>query len=120
MKFCWCTIEVKDLEESLRFYQEIAGLSLVRRFSAGDVAEIAFLGDEPTKVELICNKKQPPSGSGQGISLGFEVANLDDTMNFIHEKGLKIESGPFEPNPHTRFFYVLDPDGVKIQFVENK
>ncbi len=120
MKFCWCTIQVKDLSESLRFYQEIAGLPLARRFQAGDAMEIAFLGSEPTKVELVCNKKQPPVGSGEGISLGFEVDNLDDAMDLMRQKGIQIEAGPFQPNPNTRFFYVKDPNGVTVQFVENK
>ncbi|MEI6101671.1 MAG: VOC family protein [Eubacteriales bacterium] len=120
MKFCWCTIQVKDMEESLTFYQEIVGLPLTKRFRGGDVVEIAFLGNEPTKVELICNTKQPPEGSGKGISLGFEVGNLDDAMQSINEKGIKIEGGPFAPNPQTRFFYIKDPNGVKVQFVENK
>ena len=119
MKFCWCTLQVKDLEESLKFYQEIVGLPLNRRFKGGDVVEIAFLGGEPTQVELIYNAKQPPEGSGAGIALGFEVESLEDTMDFVRKKGLTIESGPFQPNPHTKFFYVLDPNGVKIQFVQN-
>ncbi len=45
MKFCWCTITVKDMEESLKFYQEVVGLKLNRRFEAGPGVEIAFLGD---------------------------------------------------------------------------
>ena len=119
MKFCWCTIQVKNLEESLKFYQEIAGLPLNKRFAAGEGVEIAFLGDGPTQVELICNANAEPRGSGAGISLGFEVKSLDEMMNFVHENGLKIHSGPFQPNPHSKFFFVLDPNGVEIQFVEN-
>lgn len=34
MKFCWTTIRVKNLEESLKFYQEIVGLKLDKRFNA--------------------------------------------------------------------------------------
>jgi lactoylglutathione lyase len=51
MKFCWTTITVNNLEESLKFYQEIAGLSLERRFGAGPGSEIAFLGNGETKIE---------------------------------------------------------------------
>jgi lactoylglutathione lyase len=40
-------------------------------------------------------------------------------MKFIKEKSIEIESGPIQPNPNVKFFYVLDPNGVKIQFVEN-
>lgn len=45
MKFCWCTIKVKNMEESLKFYKEIVGLSVSRSFKAGPGMEISFLTD---------------------------------------------------------------------------
>ena len=119
MKFCWSTITVNDLEESLKFYQEVVELPLVRRFNAGPVTEIAFLGDGETQVELICNKSGKKSNIGEDISLGFVVESVDEKMAKFKEQGLDIHSGPIMPNPHTKFFYVLDPNGLKIQFVEN-
>jgi lactoylglutathione lyase len=107
------------MEESLKFYQEIAGLTVDRRFNAGPGIEIAFLGDGETKVELICNKAVEKVIIGQDISLGFEVKSVDEMMAFVREKGLAIHSGPIQPNPHTRFFFILDPNGLKIQFVES-
>lgn len=119
MKFCWSTIKVKNLEESLKFYKEIVGLTLSNRFPAGPGREIAFLGDGETKIELICDESLKDINYSEYISLGFEVNSVEDMMNFVKEKGINMHSGPFQPNPHTRFFYVLDPDGLKIQFVEN-
>ena len=49
MKFCWSTLMVKNLEESLKFYKEIVGLNVSNRFNAGTGVEIAFLGDGETK-----------------------------------------------------------------------
>ncbi|HYE83429.1 MAG TPA: VOC family protein [Clostridia bacterium] len=120
MKFCWTTISVKNLEESLKFYQEMVGLSVNRRFQAGPETEIAFLGDGETKVELICNASNKEINIGKDISLGFEVSSLDEAMSFVKGKGVEIHSGPFQPNPHTRFFFVLDPNGLRVQFVETK
>lgn len=119
MKFCWCTITVDNMEDSLKFYQEIVGLSISRRFVGGPGTEIAFLGDGETKVELICDAKHKSTNNTGGISLGFEVESVDETIKFIKEKGLEVDSGPYQPNPHTKFFYVKDPNGVSIQFVEN-
>lgn len=119
MKFSWCTITVGNIEESLKFYTEIVGLPIQRRFTTGEGAEIAFLGENETKIELISNSKNEKINEKGGISLGFEVKSIDEMMKFIIEKGLKIDDGPFQPNPHVKFFYVKDPNGLKIQFVEN-
>lgn len=119
MKFCWTTIMVRNLEESLKFYQEIVGLSVDRRFKAGPGREIAFLGDGETKVELIHDEALKEVTIGKDISLGFEVKSLDEMMEYVKTKGLAIHSGPIQPNPHIKFFYVLDPNGAQIQFVEN-
>jgi lactoylglutathione lyase len=108
-----------NFEESLKFYSEIIGLPLERRFNTGDGNEIAFLGDMETKVEIISNKHFVQSEKIEGISLGFVTESIEDTMKLINEKGLQIDSGPFQPNPHIKFFYVRDPNGLKIQFVEN-
>lgn len=119
MKFCWCTITVDNMEDSLRFYQEIVGLSISRRFTAGPGMEIAFLGEGETKVELIRDSNHKAANNCEGISLGFEVESVDKMIKHIKEKGLEVDSGPYQPNPHVKFFYVKDPNGVKIQFVEN-
>lgn len=57
---------------------------------------------------------------GESISMGFQVDSVDEMMDFVKKRGIEIHSGPFQPNPHTRFFFVLDPDGLKVQFVESK
>lgn len=119
MKFCWTTLMVRNLEESLKFYTEVVGLKVDKSFNAGPGVEIAFLGDGETKVELICNAALTEVNFGQDISLGFEVNSVDEMIIFVKEKGIDIHSGPFQPNPHTKYFYVIDPNGLKIQFVQN-
>ncbi|KUO61432.1 MAG: glyoxalase [Gracilibacter sp. BRH_c7a] len=119
MKFCWSTLWVNDMEESLQFYQEIIGLSLNRRFKTEDNREIAFLGAGETKVELIQDAANSQVNIGADISLGFEVNSIDEMMAFLLEKGIPIHSGPYQPNPKTKFIFVTDPNGLKIQFVEN-
>ncbi len=119
MKFNWCTISVKDIEESIRFYQDIVGLSIERRFKAGPDAEICFMDGGETKIELICDKGHKAPGNIEGISLGFEVKPVDEMLELVKSRGLKVESGPIQPNPHVRFFFVKDPNGLSVQFIEN-
>jgi lactoylglutathione lyase len=121
MKFNWCTIEVRDLTESIIFYEDVVGLKLERRFNAGPDSEIAFLGDGDTKIELIYNKNTKPEVIGANISLGFETSDLDETITFLKSKNIPIQAHPvfgeiISPNPHIKFCYVADPNGIKIQF----
>ena len=122
MGYLWTTIKVKNLEESIEFYQDIVGLKVQRRFEAGPEREIAFLAASAgeTEVELIADQGKEDIDIGQDISLGFEVDSAVQKIKFLKDKGIEIESGPVSPNPQIEFFYVLDPNGVKIQFVENK
>lgn len=119
MKFCWSTLHVKNLEESLKFYQEVVGLPLANRFKAGPTIEIAFLGDGDTKVELLCDGSGKVSDVGKDISWGFEVDSLDDAYDAVKKKGISIYREPFQPNPHTRFFFIRDPNGFLIQIAQN-
>ena len=119
MKFIFSTLIVRNMEESLKFYKEIVGLKENRRFQAGPGEEIVFLGEEQTQIELICKGQNKDIDIGKDISWAFEVKSLDKMMELVKEKGIDIYSGPFSPNPHVKFFCVLDPSGFKIQFVEN-
>ena len=119
MKFCWTTIIVNNLEESLKFYQEIIGLPLIRKFKTDSGTEIAFMGNEETKLELMTIKANRKVNIGQDISIGFEVESVDKMIAYFKEKDIEIHSGPFQPNPHIKFFYLLDPNGLKVQLVEN-
>jgi len=110
---------VNDMEESLKFYQEIVGLEVKRRFGTESGVEIVFLGDGETKIELVCNEKRKEVNIGQDISLGFEINSVDEKMKLVKGKNIDIQSGPFQPNPHVKFFFIVDPNGLKIQFVEN-
>lgn len=121
MKFCWTTINVKNMEESLSFYQEVAGLALNRRLNPIPGTEIAFLssGEGETEVELIRNAKNNEPRFGRDISLGFFVDSLDAKIKELDKRGITEIEGPFSPNPMIRFLFITDPNGVRIQFVEN-
>ena len=111
------TIRTEKLEVSIGFYEDIAGLRIVRDLRKID-AQIVFLADAEgdTRIELI----EVPAGRGycgSGISIGFHT---DDAAGFREEllkKGFQA-SEIVSPNPSVRFFFTEDPNGVQIQFVE--
>ena len=118
MKFSLTTLRVKDLEESIKFYTDVIGLEVVRKIG-GPGVDIAFLNDGDTKIELICDHDQRDTVVGNDISWGFEVDSLDKTLALIKEKGIEVDAGPIQPNPHVRFFFIRDPNGMRIQLLEN-
>ena len=114
MRYCWTTLQVKDLDQSIAFYRDIIGLPLVRRFFAGTDTEIAFLGEGETQIELIGSVSAGDPGSM--ITLGFATDDLNELIQQLKRRQVVIESGPIQPNEHIVFIYVRDPDGVRIQF----
>lgn len=119
MKFCWSTLSVKNLDESIAFYRDVVGLPLVRRFKAGPAMEIAFLGDAGTQIELTCSPAKQDIHVGQDISWGFETPSLEEKFAEVKAKGYTVLGEPMEPIPGVRFFFMLDPNGMKIQFAQS-
>ncbi len=70
------------------------------------------------KIELI-QGSDPALKPECGVSVGFEVASLDDAIVHLKSQGIPVARGPIMPNPHLRFFYVLDPDGFEVQLAEH-
>lgn len=118
MAFLWTTIMVKDLDASIEFYTNIVGLSVNRRFKNGPM-ELAFLGNGETEVELICNEGCKPEYTDY-VSMGFTTESVEQKIAELKGQGIEVIDGPYAPNPHIAYFFVLDPNGFKIQFVEQK
>lgn len=120
MKFTFTTIHVKDLETSIRFYEEVVGMKVARRFPAGPNKEIAFMADGPAEIELICDQGAEVPVYGEYPSMGLSVDDLDKALEYVKSKGVEIAEGPIQPNPNTRFFFIHDPDGVNLEIIEQK
>ena len=122
MKFLWTTINVKDLHESIAFYSDLMELQVLKRFPAGPGMEIAFMGngtDNETLVELMADSKNSTVNFGEFISIGFAVDSADAMLDTIKSKDIPVHSGPFE-TPGFKFFCIKDPNGLNVQFFQQK
>lgn len=117
MKFNHVTLSVANLEASLRFYQEIVGLDIRRRFPAGPGREIVFLGNGDTQVELVGGANHDGAELGKGLSMGFVAESLEEMIALLREKGYETDGDIISPQPNVRFFFAKDPDGYNIQFI---
>lgn len=117
MRMIHVTIMTKQLNESVKFYEEQVGLTILRDMRDNPEHQIVFMSDKSggTCVELVAN----PAAAyyGGGISMGFEVEDID--KEYTKKEEQDFHPGPMiSPNPHARFFFVKDPNGVDIQFVQ--
>lgn len=119
MKNLWTTIHVKNMDDSVKFYTEILDLTVDKRYSPAEGVEIAFLGSGETKFELISTPQSESVTFTNHVSTGFSVESVDAYIKHLREKGIEIIEGPLAPNPYVKFFYILDPNGYRIQLVEN-
>jgi catechol 2,3-dioxygenase-like lactoylglutathione lyase family enzyme len=116
---------VKDLERSLHFYCQVLGFKRLYELS-GKAAGVSF-----TAVYLQISRDQFlelfPGGTTEspwnmqtiGYShLCLEVDNLDESVELIKANGIPFLVPPCIGQDRTRLFWVQDPDGNKIEFMQ--
>lgn len=111
---------VKDLERSLKFYDEALGLKPVREKEATDGSyKIVYLGDGKSDflLELTWLRDHPdPYDLGEQE---FHLAFLADDFEDAHEKHAAMELICFE-NPKMGIYFLEDPDGYWIEVIPPK
>lgn len=120
MNFCWVTLHVESIKESLAFYHEVLKLPISSKHS-GNGMEMVMLGVEgQPKVELLCNGTTQNTQKQAGVSIGIAVDSLETVMENLNSFSIPILRGPISPNPSVRFIFINDPDGYEVQLVEMK
>jgi lactoylglutathione lyase len=117
-------VRVKDLDNSIRFYENAFRMKVADRFDF-DSFSLVYLRnpDYDFEIELTWNKGQEDAyshGSGYG-HVAFAVDDLDGERARFERIGLT-------PNPikefhrngglMARFFFIQDPDGYKIEVLQ--
>ena len=124
MKFSHTMIRVKDIDKSLRFYQEIMGLKLLRTMELKD-ATLYFVSDEREccTIELTYNHTLPEGGYRHGNYFGHLAFDTEDMNKFseaLSQNGLKFTRPPFEIKSGTTIAFLEDPDGTTIEVIERR
>jgi lactoylglutathione lyase len=122
MKFLWTSIYVKNMDEAIAFYSNLTGLQVLKRFPARPGMEITFMGNgttDETLVELLADSNNSAVHYSEFISIGFAVDSVDAMLDKVKSENIPVHSGPFE-TPGSKFFCIKDPNGLTVQFFQQK
>ncbi|HCH0054752.1 TPA: VOC family protein [Vibrio parahaemolyticus] len=119
-------IRVRDLDRSLQFYRDALELEIKDQYVFNGFS-LTYLANEETgfELELAHNHDQSEPythGSGYG-HLAVSVDDIEQAHKRI--KSLGIEAGDIKAFDHQQkhlatFFFVTDPDGYKIEFLQRQ
>ena len=106
------TINVKDMEKSISFYESI-GFTLKQRWSnyyAQLTAPGIVIGLHPTL-------KSNAERNSDNVSLGFTAEDFEDTRNELKLLGIEVVDRKEEGGD---FIHFKDPDGTPLYFIHSK
>ena len=125
MRILHSMIRVNNLEESIKFYTEVLGMSLIREkeYPEGKFS-LAFLGygkeTEETVIELTYNWDKSEYDHGNAFGhIAVEVDDIYKACDEIKKQGTKVirDPGPMMGSKLLLAF-IEDPNGYKIELIE--
>ena len=100
MKFLHVTIQTTRFEEEIEFYEKEVGLTLQRDMRP--MKDLVFLEADHT--------------GGPNLSIGFKTDDVEAKREELIAKGYQV-TPMITPMPDVKFFFVVDPAGVNVQFM---
>jgi catechol 2,3-dioxygenase-like lactoylglutathione lyase family enzyme len=131
-------IIVSNIDRLLPFYCDILGMKVADDWgvmSSPDVAAVTGIPDAKIRIvmlqmgdqtwELIQMVSPPgkplpedtPYAEVGHAHIAFQVDNVEDTCEYLKEKGIRIVCAPQEIGGK-KFFYCRDPEGLWVEFIE--
>ncbi len=124
IKMIHSMIRVKNLEDSVKFYEQVLNFRVKDRFDF-DGFTLVYLGDESSHFELELTHNHDNT---EGYELGTAYGHLAVTTEDLEQAFKKAQDCGVEPTPikeffregqlMARFFFVQDPDGYKTEVLQ--
>lgn len=113
-------IAPSDLEGSIAFYTEVLGFRMKERVQIGApvLKQVVYLELGDTMLELL--EYVDPAPADHSIRVGYrimalEVDNMEETLAFLAEKGIKPSVPPIDVGGGSLRAEIVDLDGLPIE-----
>lgn len=113
---------VKDMDESIEFYQKVLGMRLAaRKKTLDNGVELGFLsfpGSENVEIELIGRGEEGQPDDGIVHHIAFTVSDIEQEAARLKELGVRL----LDDEPKTIldgvkiFFFFFGPSGERLEF----
>jgi lactoylglutathione lyase len=119
MKYLHTMVRITDPDESLAFFCDALGLTLLKRYDneAGrfSLLFLAAPGDEEAQVELTYNWDPEALAGGRNFGhLAYAVENIYESCERLQAHGVTINRPPRDG----RMAFVRSPDGISIELLQ--
>jgi lactoylglutathione lyase len=125
VKMLHACVGVSDLERAEAFYRRALGVEVRDRYSSEAGWTVSFLKNAETDMELELvvwdRPSRPRSVQSQDIHIGVCVDDLEAEHKRLSAFAPKVETivdHLVDGRPFARYFFVADPDGNWIEFLE--
>ncbi len=125
VKMLHTCIRVKNLEKSIKFYEEALGLIVTREKDFPEQKfSLIYLSNEigGYEIELTYNYDTvEPYELGNGFShTAIGVDNLEEMRQKHIDLGYEVTPLKGLPGEAPRYYFVTDPDGYRVEVIRNK
>ncbi|MBN2335051.1 VOC family protein [Candidatus Bathyarchaeota archaeon] len=110
-------IYVKDIEKSLKFYDEVFGFPVKQRSGSGE-AKIVILDIGGGLLELVQRPGSPcPPPTGNWSHMALHVSDFDEKVAMLEEMKAEI-TRKVTMDSGSRLCFFKDPDGHTLELME--
>ncbi len=118
-------IVVKDMDESVKFYEELFDFEVVSDYYDDSTYINTILGTKDKNVHMVKLMKghfmiellDYDYPKEYYCHVAFTIADSDRMYKKLQARGIGCISPP-QPSEHVKVFYCLDPNGFRIELVE--
>ena len=110
---------IKDVERSIKFYEEVLGFTMIRRFTSLEGNLMAFMKSGNLIIELIQHVQWMDRKDGLFDHIAMEVADMEAVSEALAAKGIVFEAPIYfdklVPDAGHKYQAFRGPDGEHLE-----